>query len=269
MRKYFVDMLINKIEYRLRNSFLLLLRVINMASAAIPTKFYQNMLKLTILIKAFSNNPQKDLVFLFGIKDELEKIINNRALSYGGGEHPKHYLTKYHDFFVNNILDGESVLDIGCGYGAVSRTIAKSKPKSKILGIDNDQTRLQQALASDNPSNLNFVYGDVTQYHFTENWDVIVLSNVLEHIESRVEFLLAVKLNTNAKRFLIRVPCYERDWQVPLRDKFGMNYFSDNDHKIEHKIIEFRSEINLAQLEITEIITTWGEIWSMCSPVNK
>jgi hypothetical protein len=98
----------------------------------------------------------------------------------------------------------------------------------------------------------------------------VLLSNVLEHIESRVEFLLSL-LNSNikAKRFLIRVPCYERDWQVPLRDNFGVNYFTDSDHKIEHTVSEFRGEINKAKLEIDEIITNWGEIWAVCIPVNE
>jgi 2-polyprenyl-3-methyl-5-hydroxy-6-metoxy-1,4-benzoquinol methylase len=269
MRKYFLDMLTKNIKYWLRKLILSLLLIANIFTRFIPNSLYHYILKFMILLKAYSNNQKKDLIFLFRNKDEVEKIINNRALFYGGGEHPKHYLTNYHQFFINNIIDGESVLDIGCGYGAVSRSIAKSRPKSKILGIDNDQTRMKQAQVSDNPSNLSFIYGDVTQYNFSEEWDVIVLSNVLEHIESRVEFLLAVKLNTKAKKFLIRVPCYERDWQVPLRDIFGINYFTDNDHKIEHKIIEFRNEMHLAQLEIAEIITIWGEIWSVCSPVSK
>jgi SAM-dependent methyltransferase len=262
-------MLIENIRNNLRKLTLLLLSIINMFTRFVPSAFIQILTKIIVLLGAYSKNPQKDLMLLFRIKDEIEKIINNRALSYAGGEHPKHYLTKYHQFFIKNIFDGESVLDIGCGYGAVARSIAKSKPNSKILGIDNNKTRLQQALDFDNPTNLSFIYGDAIHHHFSENWDVIVLSNVIEHIEFRVEFLMAVSSNTNAKKLLIRVPCYERDWQVPLRDEFGINYFTDSDHKIEHKVSEFLSEIHQAQLELTEIKTNWGEIWAVCVPVNK
>lgn len=257
----------NKISFR--HITLLLLSLINIFTRFITPVFFSTLTKLIVLLGAYSMNPQKDLILLFRIKDEIEKIINNRALSYANGEHPKHYLTEYHQFFIKNIFDGESVLDIGCGYGAVARSIAKSKPNSKILGIDNDKTRLKQALDCDNPTNLSFIYGDVIRHHFSENWDVIVLSNVIEHIEFRVEFLLAVSSNTNAKKLLIRVPCYERDWQVPLRDQFGINYFTDSDHKIEHKLSEFISEIHQAQLELTEIKTNWGEIWAVCVPVSK
>ena len=35
--------------------------------------------------------------------------------SHGQGEHPKHKLTRYHDFFIEHIADGAHVLDVGCG----------------------------------------------------------------------------------------------------------------------------------------------------------
>ena len=60
------------------------------------------------------------------IKDNLNLVINERALKYGNGIHPKHILTKYHDFFTDNILNGENILDIGCGY-AVAKTVALKK----------------------------------------------------------------------------------------------------------------------------------------------
>jgi SAM-dependent methyltransferase len=262
-------MLIKKLKISGKKLVLLLLSIINKFTIFIPDFLIIFLSKAVVLPRVYSNNPKKDLMLLFKIKDEFEQIINNRALSYGNGEHPKHYLTMYHQFFINNVFDGESVIDIGCGYGSVSRSIARAKPNSKILGIDNDKIRLQQALDSVNPSNLSFIYGDIIQHQFKENWDVVVLSNVLEHIEHRIKFLLLVNSNIKAKRFLIRVPCYERDWQVPMRDKFGIKYFTDSDHKIEHKLIEFRSEIHQSNLEITEIFTNWGEIWAVCLPVNK
>ena len=57
---------------------------------------------------------KKGLKQLFFIKDRLDLVLNERALAYGNGIHPKHELTKYH-FFIDNIKM-ENVLDIGCGY---------------------------------------------------------------------------------------------------------------------------------------------------------
>jgi hypothetical protein len=68
---------------------------------------------------------------------------------------------------------------------------------------------------------------------------------------------------------LIRVPSYERDWQVPLRKELGINYFSDDDHKIEHTVIEFENEMMFSDLEIIKLSTQWGEIWAICKPIVK
>ena len=69
---------------------------------------------------------------------------------------------------------------------------------------------------------------------------------------------------TSAKKFLIRVPLFERDWQIAFRKEIGSYYFSDQDHKIEHTLEEFKNEILLSKLKITEIFTIWGEIWASC-----
>ena len=40
---------------------------------------------------------------IFLIKDSLDWVINERALKYGQGIHPKHKLTNYHHFFIDRI----------------------------------------------------------------------------------------------------------------------------------------------------------------------
>jgi 2-polyprenyl-3-methyl-5-hydroxy-6-metoxy-1,4-benzoquinol methylase len=188
---------------------------------------------------------------------------------HGKGEHPKHELTRYHAFFVERIVDGERVLDVGCGYGAVARSIARARPNAQVTGVDYDQGRLAQARASNNPVNLSFVEADATKCVPPGPWDVVVLSNVLEHITDRVGFLSALFKNTQAKRFLIRVPHFERDWKMPLRRAVGANYYSDPDHKIEPTEAEFRDETTRAGLVIDELVTPWGEIWAMLRPMQQ
>jgi hypothetical protein len=96
------------------------------------------------------------------------------------------------------------------------------------------------------------------------NWDVIVLSNVLEHVADRVSFLRGLQSASQAPRMLVRVPLFERDWQMPLRRELGVNYFSDDDHKIEHRLEEFHAELASANFHAVEIMTLWGEIWADC-----
>jgi len=49
--------------------------------------------------------------------DDVYREVDLAAIAYEGGVHPKHRLTRYHDFFVERVRTGELVLDIGSGKG--------------------------------------------------------------------------------------------------------------------------------------------------------
>ncbi len=203
---------------------------------------------------------------LFHIQDDVQLIINERALAFGGGEHPKHRLMRYHDFFVARIPPGARVLDIGCGYGAVARSVARGVEGAEVTGIDNNPERIREARAADNPANLAFVEGDALVDLPAGDWHTIVLSNVLEHIDRRVEFLGRLRDALAPAQILVRVPLFERDWQIPMRRELGVGYFSDPTHFIEHTLDEFDAEMAAADLVVVERVTMWGEIWAACRP---
>ena len=235
----------------------------------IPSFFRIQFITGLFILESRYRDPKNGLVRLFQLRDRLDWVVNERAMAYGQGVHPKHRLIDYHNFFIQRISNGDTVLDVGCGYGAVARSIARALPKSKVVGIDQDWSRLQLAKAGCSLSNLSYIKGDVTRNLPYGEWDVIVISNVLEHIVNRVAFLNALKASTSASRYLIRVPLFERDWQMPLRRELGVDYRSDNDHKIEHTLNEFLAEISAAGLMPLETKTLWGEIWANCELVEK
>lgn len=235
----------------------------------VPQRLRLYTFKALFVLESRGRDPRAALARLFAIQDEWEKIVSERATALNGGEHPKHRLIHYHDFFIDRIFDGQRVLDVGCGYGAVARSIARARPASAVTGLDNDIGRLTQARNSDNPKNLNYVETDATKSVPPGPWDVVVLSNVLEHIADREGFLKALIATTGAKRFLIRVPLFERDWKMPMRREVGANYYSDPDHKIEPTQAEFRAETAAAGLAVDELITPWGEIWASLKVADK
>lgn len=230
----------------------------------LPERLRTGLITGLLVLDSRHPDPAQGLRRLFAARDRLELVTAERAMALGKGEHPKHRLTGYHDFFIDRIADGERVLDVGCGYGAVARDIAAARPAAAVVGIDMNQPRLAQARAAVNPPNLSFVEGDATRAVPDGGWDTVVLSNVLEHIVDRVGFLSALIAATGATKFLIRVPHFEREWQMALRKELGVNYYGDDDHKIEHTLAEFRAEVTRAGLRIVEVITPWGEIWADC-----
>lgn len=234
-----------------------------------PGRLRTGLLTALFVLDSRHGDPAKGLTRLLLLRERLDWVINERAMVYGRGEHPKHRLTDYHGFFVQHINDGDRVLDVGCGYGAVARSIALAYPRCEVTGIDQDKPRLAQARSTDNPANLQFVEGDATQTVPVGPWNAVVLSNVLEHIEERVHFLMTLQRATRASRYLIRVPLFERDWQMALRRELGVDFRSDEDHKIEHTLVEFQAEISKAGLKPVELQTMWGEIWADCRPVGE
>lgn len=138
-------------------------------------------------------------------------------------------------------------------------------PAATVLGIDNHAGRLNQALQASSPKNLEFLQIDINDFQPHRTFDAVILSNVLEHIHDRVSALQNIVKITQARKFLIRVPLFERHWSIALRRELNINYYQDDDHKIEHTISEFYSEVQAAGLKVKSMKTLWGEIWSVCS----
>ena len=230
----------------------------------LPAGLRRRLIFALLVFESRTGTPREALQRLFPIADDLDLVIDERATSLGGGEHPKHRLTRYHDYFIGHIGDGDRVLDIGCGRGFVARAIATARPSAKVVGIDNDAGHIAAASAAANPPNLSFVAADATQRLPEGTFDVVVLSNVLEHLQERPDFLRKIVAATDAHAVLIRVPLFERDWRLPMRRELGIGYFSDPTHFIEHTLDEFATEIAEAGLTLVEQRLAWGEIWALC-----
>ena len=239
-------------------------RVVALLMSVFPWRLRHAQVFAALVLESRIGKPDAALRRLYQLHDDLARIIAERAMAHGGGVHPKHALTRYHDFFVERIGEDERVLDIGCGYGAVARAIARARPGATVAGIEIEADLIEQARAADNPPNLSFILGDATRTLPDGPWTTVVLSNILEHLEDRVGFLRALLAAQEPRGVLIRVPAFERSWHVPMRKELGMFYFNDRTHFIEHTETEFRQEIAAAGLEITEFRTVWGEIWAAC-----
>ena len=108
----------------------------------IPARLRHRILFGLFILEGRSGDPKSGLRNLFAVWDKLDLAISERAMAYGGGQHPKHRLTDYHGFFTGHIADDARVLDIGCGYGAVAASIAADAPGRHVTGIDIDPANI-------------------------------------------------------------------------------------------------------------------------------
>jgi SAM-dependent methyltransferase len=205
------------------------------------------------------------LRFLFRLDMSFYRLQGQKAIEYDGGIHTKHRHIRYHDFFVGRVRAGERVLDIGCGMGAVAYDVAE-KAGAHVTGIDLSPENIQQAWSRHSHPRVRYILGDVLRDLPSDQFDVVIMSNVLEHLEDRVQFLRRVQAATKPSRWLIRVPLFERDWRVPLKQELGLNHRLDPTHHIEYTQESFAEEMQQAGLEIVHQEVRWGEIWAELKP---
>lgn len=202
---------------------------------------------------------------LFAVSDIVDTQLDRTAIRHDGGVHPKHRLIRYHDFFVERIHADDRVLDVGTGNGALAFDIA-DRTGAFVTGIDVHRPYLEVARARFSHPRVEFVEADATTWEAPEPYDVIVLSNVIEHIEHRVELLQAIMRHARPSRVLVRVPMLQRHWEVPLREELGLPYFSDDTHFLEYDPAQLEAELAAAGLALTELQVLWGELWAEARP---
>lgn len=227
--------------------------------ASLPPSLRKLQCRLSFAAAAKGSDASAALRELFSMQDDLMHELEQTAIKYEGGIHPKHRITGYHKFFIERIRAGEKVLDIGCGNGSVAFSLAETG--AIVTGIDINESLVQLAQRRYKRDNLSFITGDVTKALPSGYFDVVVLSNVLEHIDDRQQFLMTVCEKAMPKRFLIRVPMINRNWVVPLRKELGMSYLSDPTHFLEYTRDGLEAELTAAGLVVESVETVWGEFW--------
>ncbi|PCJ21371.1 MAG: hypothetical protein COB02_01935 [Candidatus Cloacimonadota bacterium] len=190
------------------------------------------------------------------------------SILYEGGTHPKHKIIKYKEWFVDQINENDSVLDVGCNTGLLAQQLSK---KAKfVYGIEIQENLIKKAKKSINEKNIEFICADATTYNFDKMLiNCVTLSNVLEHIEFRVDFLKKVIknikwLDKSNRKFYIRVPIIEREWIAVYKKQMGLDYRLDPTHYTEYTVTEFYEEMKEAGIEVLNHEIRFGEIFSVC-----
>ncbi len=207
----------------------------------------------------------KALRFLFRLDEVLYALQGGKSIEYDDGLHTKHRHMRYHDFFVSRVGPGERVLDIGCGIGAVACDVAK-RAGAYVMGLDLNADNIALARQRYAHPRVEYRVGDAMQELPEGPFDVVILSNILEHLSERPTFLCRVRETVSPSRLLIRVPLLERDWRVPLKQELGLEWRLDPTHETEYTLESFVDELADAGLRITHKELRWGEIWAEAVP---
>jgi len=86
-----------------------------------------------------------------------------------------------------DLIDGQSILELGCGWGSLSLWMAKNFPDARITSVSNSHSQkeyiLSQAKAR-NLSNLEVITEDVNAFSTEERFDRVVSVEMFEHVRN-------------------------------------------------------------------------------------
>ncbi|MFA6260433.1 MAG: class I SAM-dependent methyltransferase [Bacteroidia bacterium] len=134
-------------------------------------------------------------------KEELDQIAGNFTEEVGFEVD----LQKYKIAEISKFIAGESMLDVGCGVGAMTK--AYEKRFKRIVGIDGSEVKISKALNWNSAPNIEYILTFFEDYKPKEKFDFIVSTNVLEHVDDSVEFLKNIKSWLNpGGRVVMTVP---------------------------------------------------------------
>jgi len=199
----------------------------------------------------------------------LYKLAGIMAIQLNNGVHPKHRIMQYKEWFLDNIKDNYIILDVGCNTGMMPEVMSQ---KAKfVYGIEIEKKHIKVAKNIRQKDNIEYICADATTYDYSECMpiDIVTLSNVLEHIEHRVNFLkkLIKKItwkNKDNKRLLIRVPMIDREWIAIYKKELGIEYRLDSTHFTEYTFEQFEDELNKGGVEVLSHHIGFGEIYAVC-----
>ena len=91
-----------------------------------------------------------------------------------------------------HIADGQSILDLGCGWGAFSLYVAEAYPHCHITGLSNSHSQkafIDAQAARQGIRNLRIITADIAEFESIATFDRIVSIEMFEHLRNYEQLL--------------------------------------------------------------------------------
>lgn len=99
-----------------------------------------------------------------------------------------------------------SILEVGCGTGAVMRDVAVASPRATVVGVDLDQSLIAYATRAGGSPNLTYILADVTA-GIRGSFDFIYSIDVVHHFPAPGDGIRAIgNLLSDRGRWLLIEP---------------------------------------------------------------
>ena len=100
-------------------------------------------------------------------EDRTTRFSDAEAYDQRMGRHSR-LLAPLFSRFIGSIHEGDHILDVGCGTGSLTFTIANTTKASKIVGIDRSEGFIEYARSTNADPRVTFEVGDVQQLPYPD-----------------------------------------------------------------------------------------------------
>ena len=122
------------------------------------------------------------------------------------------------------IQNGQSILELGCGWGSFSLYLAQKFPKSRITGVSNSRSQkefIDSEARARGLTNVTIITADMNDFDTQEGFDRIVSVEMFEHMRNYEKLLAKVASWMNPGGFLFI--------HIFSHTKFAYPYVEEND----------------------------------------
>ena len=114
-----------------------------------------------------------------------------------------HRMTYILDQIGNRDIKNLKILDVGCGGGIICEPLARLG--AKVTGVDFAPNNIETAKLHSKRNNLkiNYIYKDIEKSKLDEKFDIILMFEVLEHLDDWKKTIKNIKKNLNKNGMII------------------------------------------------------------------
>ena len=159
----------------------------------------------------------------------------------------RHRITYILDQINNRNIKNLKILDVGCGGGIICEPLARLG--AKVTGVDFSPNNIKAAKlhSKKNKLKINYIYKDIEKSKLDEEFDIILMFEVLEHLDNWKKTIKSIKKNLNKNGILI-ISTINRN---PLSKLFAINIAENILHWIPKGTHDYNKLIKPEELKIT------------------
>lgn len=209
--------------------------------------------------------PLERVRFFASLARSIDEFEDEAALIVEGGIHPRHRIARFDEFVAARLAHGSKVLDLGCGDGTLTVSLA-DRVGGLVVGVDQNAASLRRAraLAQVRGVQARFIEDDLTTCLVEGAFDAVVLSGVIEQVDDAASMARKIVGWYAPKAIFIRAEAFDSTWKNEFRR--GANVESSTGSRAGLTRGEIEHCLGSAGYRPVEVTLRWGDYWVMATP---